>query len=98
MDDTPYRYLVRLPPLMRDQLAESAEYHRRSLNSEIVTRLQLSFSGLPSVEEQRALAPAMHEHFERLLNRGLSSEEEQLVRRFRSLGAAKREALLSLLS
>jgi hypothetical protein len=98
MEETRYRYLVRLPIMIRDQLAESAEYHRRSLNSEIVTRLQVSFSGLPGVAEQRALAPAMHEHLERLLNRNLSQEEEQLVRRFRTLGAAKREALLALLS
>jgi hypothetical protein len=98
MEETRYRYLVRLPILMRDQLAESAEYHRRSINSEIVTRLQMSFSGLPGIAEQRALAPAMHEHIELLLNRSLSAEEEQLVRRFRSLNAAKREALLGLLS
>jgi hypothetical protein len=93
-----YKYLVRLPMAMRALLAESAEYHRRSINSEIVARLHLSFSGLPGVEEQRALAPAMHEHFERLLHRDLSVEEEQLIRRYRGLSAAKREALLDLLS
>jgi hypothetical protein len=98
MEETRYRYLVRLPMLMRDQLARSAEYHRRSINSEIVTRLQLSFSGLPGIAEQRALAPAMHEHIEHLLNRGLSSREEQLVRRFRSLSPHKQDALLDLLS
>ena len=93
-----YKYLVRLPIAMRELLAESAEYHRRSINSEIVARLHLSFSGLSGVEEQRALAPAMHEQFERLLHRDLSEEEEQLIRRFRCLSAAKREALLDLLS
>lgn len=98
MGDKVYKYLVRLPMAMRDLLAESAEYHRRSINSEIVARLQLSFSGLAGVEEQRALAPAMHEQFERLLHRDLSEEEEQLIRRFRSLNSAKREALLDLLS
>lgn len=98
MGDTIYKYLVRLPIAMRDLLAESAEYHRRSINSEIVARLHLSFSGLSGVEEQRALAPAMHEQFERLLHRNLSDEEEQLIRRFRCLSAPKREALLALLS
>jgi hypothetical protein len=98
MGEPVYKYLVRLPILMRDLLAESAAYHRRSINSEIVARLHLSFSGLPGVEEQRALAPAMHEQFERLLNRDLSEEEEQLIRRFRTLTAAKRAALLDLLS
>lgn len=98
MEEARYRYLVRLPIPMRAQLAESAEYHRRSINSEIVTRLQRSFSGLPGIEEQRALAPALHEHLELLLKGSLSAEEQQLVRRFRSLSAAKREALLHLLS
>lgn len=98
MGDTIYKYLVRLPIAMRDLLAESAEYHRRSINSEIVARLHLSFSGLPGVEEQRALAPAMHEQFDRLLHRNLTDEEEQLIRRFRCLSAPKRAALLDLLS
>jgi len=98
MEGSRYRYLVRLPLLMRDQLAKSAEYHRRSINSEIVARLQLSFSGLPEIAERQALAPAMHEHFEMLLKGSLNLEEEQLVRRYRSLSAAKRQALLDLLS
>jgi hypothetical protein len=93
-----YKYLVRLPIAMRELLAESAEYHRRSINSEIVARLHLSFSGLSGVEEQRALAPAMHEQFERLLHRELTEEEEQLIRRYRCLSNGKRNALLDLLS
>lgn len=97
MGERIYKYLVRLPIAMRDMLAESAEYHRRSINSEIVARLYQSFSGLPGVEEQRALAPAMHEQFDRLLHRDLTPEEEQLIRRFRCLSGAKREALLDLL-
>ncbi|MEQ8859585.1 MAG: Arc family DNA-binding protein [Pseudomonadales bacterium] len=98
MGDKVYKYLVRLPIAMRDLLAESAEYHRRSINSEIVARLHLSFSGLAGVEEQRAIAPAMHEQFERLLHRDLSDDEERLIRRFRCLNSAKRDALLDLLS
>lgn len=98
MGERVYKYLVRLPLAMRKLLAESAQYHRRSINSEIVARLHLSFRGLPGVEEQRALAPAMHEQFERLLHRDLSEEEEQLIRRYRCLSAAKRDALLALLS
>ena len=98
MGEPIYKYVVRLPMMMRGLLAESAEYHRRSINSDIVARLDLSFSGLPGVEEQRALAPAMHENLERLLNRNLSAQEEQLIRRFRSLTKAKRDALMDLLS
>lgn len=98
MGEQVYKYLVRLPIAMRDLLAESAEYHRRSINSEIAARLHVSFTGLSGVEEQRALAPAMHEQFERLLHSDLSEQEEQLIRRFRCLSSAKRDALLHLLS
>jgi hypothetical protein len=98
MGDKNYKYLVRLPITMRGLLAESAAYHRRSINSEIVARLHRSFSGLPNVEEQRALAPDMHEQLERLLHRDLSDQEEQLLRRYRSLSSSKRSALLDLLS
>ncbi|MFW6093086.1 MAG: Arc family DNA-binding protein [Pseudomonadota bacterium] len=98
MGNDVYKYLVRLPITMRELLAESAQYHRRSINSEIVARLHLSFTGLPGVEEQRALAPALHEELERLLHRELSDQEEQLIRRFRCLPSGKRAALLDLLS
>lgn len=98
MGERIYKYLVRLPIAMRDLLAESAEFHRRSINSEIVARLNLSFSGLTGIEEQRALAPAMHEQFDRLVRNDLTPEEEQLIRRFRCLNGPKREALLDLLS
>lgn len=98
MGEKNYRYLVRLPIAMRAWLAEAAEYHRRSINSEIVARLQRSFSGLPGAEEQQALAPALHEQLERLLHRELSADEERLIRRFRSLNADKRAALLALLA
>jgi len=98
MGERVYKDLVRLPIAMRGLLAESAEYHRRSINSEIVARLQLSFTGLSGVEEQRALAPAMHEQFERLLHQELSEEEEQLIRRYRCLSSSKRQALVDLLS
>ena len=48
-----YKYLVRLPLHMRGMLAESADYYRRSINSDIVARLHLSFSGLPDAASAR---------------------------------------------
>lgn len=93
-----YKFLVRLPASMRAQLTESARYYRRSINSDIVARLHLSFSGLPAAEDQQALAPALHEQMQQLFRHELSDEEEQLVLRFRGLPAGKRLALLDLLS
>lgn len=46
MKEKPYKFAVRLPMSMRDRIAESAQLYRRSMNSEIVARLQESFSGL----------------------------------------------------
>ncbi len=48
MKEKPYKFVVRLPTSMRDRIAESAQLYRRSMNSEIVARLQESFSGLGS--------------------------------------------------
>lgn len=48
MKEKPYKFVVRLPMSMRDRIAESAQLYRRSMNSEIVARLQESFSGLGS--------------------------------------------------
>ncbi len=39
------RFLVRLPDGMRDQIAESAKTNNRSMNAEIVARLQSTFVG-----------------------------------------------------
>lgn len=119
MKQPPYKYMVRLPVPMRDLIAESARHYRRSMNSDIVARLQHSFSGLgaaampppdaaangaggdgpPSAEEaiSTGLEPPMFEEFETLFRRDLSAEEELLVRSFRRLPSAKRQALLALL-
>lgn len=95
MKEPPYKFMVRLPPSMRDLIEQSARHYRRSLNSDIVARLQHSFSGLPGQEQ--GLAPPLHDQFEFVFRRDLSEQEEALIRGFRGLSHAKREALLSLL-
>lgn len=98
MKERPYKYMVRLPASMRDLIAESARHYRRSMNSDIVARLQHTFSGLPVGESDQSLAPPLHEQFESLFRRDLSGEEELLVRCFRRLSKPKRDALLKLLT
>ena len=66
MKEQPYKYMVHLPPYMRDLIAESARRYRRSMNSDIVARLQHSFRGLSDESKELELAPSLHEKFESL--------------------------------
>ncbi|MFV2089066.1 MAG: Arc family DNA-binding protein [Pseudomonadales bacterium] len=97
MKEQPYKYMVRLPPSMRDLIRESARHYRRSMNSDIVARLHQTFSGLPDTSAVRDIEPHMHEQFEKLFRQELSEEEEQLIRNYRGLSSKKREALQNLL-
>ena len=97
MKEQPYKYMVRLPPDMRDLIRESARHYRRSMNSDIVARLQQSFSGIPDASSVRDIEPPLHGDFEHLFRRDLTEEETQLVRCYRSLSSKKREALKNLL-
>lgn len=97
MKKQPYKYMVRLPPDMRDLIRESARHYRRSMNSDIVARLQQSFSGLPDARAVRDIEPTMHEEFETVFKKDLSPEEERLIKGYRRLSSRKREALHDLL-
>ena len=94
MKEQPYKYMVRLPPAMRDQIRESARHYRRSMNSDIVARLHQTFSGLPD-ETQADLT--LHEQIEDLFRRELSEDEQALIRAYRSMSGKKKEALRNLL-
>ena len=97
MKEQPYKYMVRLPPAMRDQIRESARHYRRSMNSDIVARLQQTFSGIPDEAMSREIEPPMHSEFQTLFHPELSAEEEVLIRCYRRMPAGKREALRNLL-
>lgn len=98
MKQPPQKFIVRLPPPMHDLITQSAQHYRRSMNSDIVARLQHSFSGLGSSAADPEIAPPLHDQFESLFRRELSDQEERLLRGFRSLSQAKRDALVHLLS
>ena len=97
MKQKPYKYMVRLPAEMRDLIAESAEHYRRSMNSDIVARLQQTFRGLPDDTTETNMAPPLHNELEQLRRSELNDEEQRLLRTFRRLGKEKRAALLDLL-
>ena len=96
MKEQPYKYMVRLPQSMRNQIRESARHYRRSMNSDIVARLQQTFSGLP--EEGPAAEVMLHEQIEDLFRRDLNENEDALVRAYRRMSSHKQEALLKLLT
>lgn len=52
------KFMLRLPDGMRDQLKETAAANNRSMNAEIIARLEESF-GPPSEETLRATAVAL---------------------------------------
>lgn len=49
------KFVVRLPDGMREKIAEVSRSHHRSMNSEIIARLEQSL-----IEEDKANNPAMH--------------------------------------
>lgn len=65
------------------------------MNSDIVARLQQTFSGLP--DSTGDLEPPLHDRLEGLFRRELSADEEMLIRAFRRMSAKKQEALKDLL-
>lgn len=96
--EKPYKFVVRLPSDMRERIADAAEHYRRSMNSEIVARLQQSLNGLPDSATEGELAPPLHSQLEQVLKRQLSDDEDALIKGFRRLSQAKQQALLHLLT
>ena len=97
MAHRPYKFVVRLPMELRDRIAEAATLYRRSMNSEIVARLEQSLTGLPEEVGEAGIEPPFFEHIETTFRRDLSDEEDTLVRAFRRLSERQRTALLELL-
>jgi len=92
-----YKFVLRLSEDLRERIAEAARLYRRSMNSEIVVRLEQSLSGVPDREFEVAVEPPFFPHMETAFRRDLSDEEDRLIRLFRRLSAKQRAALLDLL-
>ena len=93
-----HKFVVRLPLDLQADIKHAATHYRRSMNSEIVARLEQSFSGIPSAAQEQEHAPYLHAQMENLFVRTLSSEEEELVRAYRRLTPSQQQALLELLN
>lgn len=87
------KFVVRLPQGMRDKIAEVAKTHHRSMNSEIIARLEHSLLDLPTLPEQ----PSRQSLNDQQLD-ALSHPERELLVRFREMSRRQQNALLALLA
>lgn len=83
------KFVVRLPEGMRDRIAEVARAQHRSMNSEIVARLEssLEHDGVLIQNDDLNLDSTELTHYER-----------ELLVRFRQLAQRQQNALLSLIT
>lgn len=84
------KFVVRLPEGMRDRIAEVARQHHRSMNSEIVARLEQSLAQESRVEEKPLELS--------LEGAELSMSELELLQRFRQLSHRQQNALIALIA
>lgn len=87
------KFVVRLPEGMRDRIAEVAKQHHRSMNSEIIARLEHSLVDLPSLPEQLSRQSLDAQHLD-----DLNHPERELLIRFREMSRRQQNALLALLA
>ncbi|XQE69037.1 Arc family DNA-binding protein [Pseudomonas sp. P3C3] len=83
------KLVVRLPDGMRERIADVARNHHRSMNSEIIARLEQSLIQEDSLGDDLNL---------RLDSPELSLHERELLQRFRQLSRRQQNALVSLIA
>jgi hypothetical protein len=94
------KFVVRLPGGMRQAIADVARRSRRSMNSEIVARLEHSLADQDAIEptaEDRFQSPALRAVTNNALQATASDQERRLLQAFRQLDAGKQQALLKLM-
>lgn len=87
------KFVVRLPQGMRDRIAEVAKQHHRSMNSEIIARLEHSLLDLPSLPEHPSRQTLNDQQLD-----ALSHPEQELLVLFREMSRRQQNALLALLA
>jgi FtsZ-binding cell division protein ZapB len=86
---TAEKFVVRLPEGMRERIAGVARNHHRSMNSEIIARLERSLVQEGGVQTDALLSLEISE---------LSSHEQELLQRFRQLTRRQQNALIALIA
>ncbi|MBP8263296.1 MAG: Arc family DNA-binding protein [Pseudomonas sp.] len=82
------KFVVRLPDGMRERIGEVARSHRRSMNSEIIARLEQSLFQEEGIQTDTSLHIDSPE---------LSLSERELLQRFRQLSRRQQNALVALI-
>ncbi|WP_339485907.1 Arc family DNA-binding protein [Pseudomonas sp. EL_65y_Pfl2_R95] len=83
------KFVVRLPDGMRERIADVARNHHRSMNSEIIARLEQSMLQEGSLDAELNV---------RLDSPELSLHERELLQRFRQLTRRQQNALVALIA
>ena len=83
------KFVVRLPDGMRERIADVARNHHRSMNSEIISRLEQSLLQEGALNDEPNL---------RLDSPELSLHERKLLQRFRQLSRRQQNALVALIA
>lgn len=83
------KFVVRLPDGMRERIADVARNHHRSMNSEIIARLE------QTLIQEDALGDELKV---RLDSPELSIHERELLQRFRQLSRRQQNALVALIA
>lgn len=83
------KFVVRLPEGMRERIADVARNHHRSMNSEIIARLEQSLFQEGVVGDASLLTIDSPE---------LSLHERELLQRFRLLSRRQQNALVALIA
>ncbi|SFI30110.1 Arc-like DNA binding domain-containing protein [Pseudomonas argentinensis] len=83
------KFVVRLPDGMRERIADVARQHHRSMNSEIIARLEQSMLQEGALDDELGI---------RLDSPELSLHERELLQRFRQLSRRQQNALVSLIA
>jgi len=86
------KFVVRLPKGMRDRISSVAKNYHRSMNSEIVSRLESSLSHEFTNTDHDANTESGQRH-----EMNVSAKEKELILRLRTLPLEKTDALLELL-
>lgn len=84
------KFMLRLPNGMRDRIAEEAEKNKRSMNAEIVARLEKSFAA-SSLDSNPMVHQEFIKEFLDWVVKNYATENKRLVKRIARVQRAKKE-------
>ncbi|WP_328186883.1 Arc family DNA-binding protein [Marinobacter sp. OP 3.4] len=90
------KFQLRLPAGMREQIREAAERNSRSMNSEIVARLEQSFAGPKELEAAAGVSQRLEEQLQQVrmelsLMAKANAEASEFIRELREMDRRKEE-------